>query len=186
MAKKNKGGRPSVYDTRIKPFLREITALREKGISHKDIAKMLNIAESTYFLHKSKIEEFSERIKIGDEELVNSGKASLKKLVDGFERKITTKKYKYYYPTLDVSKDERIYFDEDLALEGIKYLNEETVRIEEIAPEPSSVYFALVNKTNGEFRHRQDVVVEQTEIPVQKSFRDLLLGNEDVEEQTDL
>ena len=56
-------GRPSAYDTRIKPFLHQIHKLREAGFNHDEIWPMLNIASSTYYKHMKEIEQFTELIK---------------------------------------------------------------------------------------------------------------------------
>ena len=39
-------------------------------------------------------------------------------------------------------------------INGEKVLDSEDETIEEVGPEPSSVYFGLVNKSGGEFKHR--------------------------------
>lgn len=122
------------YETHIQPKLKEIAVLREAGISHDSIAEMLKVGRSFYYKHKALVDEFVDATKNGDAELVKSGRVALRKLVDGYTRKKITNKYIY--------------------IDGVKTLVETNEIIEEIGPEPSSVYFALVNKTNGEFRHR--------------------------------
>jgi len=148
------GGRPSVYNTKIEPHLKEIAILREHGVSDRDIANMLKIAYSTYRLHRDAIDEFSAHIKMGDESLVRQGKLSLLKMMTGYTKTKITKKYKY----------------ED----GIKVLVEENEIIEEVGPEPSSVFFGLVNKSNGEFQHRQEVkhTYDEEELKQVESFTD--------------
>jgi len=136
MASKNKGGRPSLYETKIKPHLKTIAILREQGVSHDDIVKLMGISKTTYYKYMILIDEFVNAIKNGDKELVNNAKMSLGKLVSGYDRTITTYKYKY--------------------IDGVEVLCNKDVRVEQVGPEPSSVYFALVNKSNGEFKHRDN------------------------------
>ena len=56
-------GRPSIYETRIKPRIKFITPLINAGFSQKDIAFMLDINEDTLYTYKNKYEEFSEAFK---------------------------------------------------------------------------------------------------------------------------
>ena len=81
MASKNKGGRPSLYETKIKPHLKTIAILREQGVSHDDIVKLMGISKTTYYKYMILIDEFVNAIKNGDKELVNNAKMSLGKLV---------------------------------------------------------------------------------------------------------
>lgn len=87
------GGRPSAYDNKIQPYLREIGILRSKGIVYGQIAKMLNIAESTLYKHKADIEEFTEALKKGNAELVEKLEATLYDLAIGNVKVTKTKTY---------------------------------------------------------------------------------------------
>lgn len=146
--------RPSVYDEQIAPYLKQIATLRENGFSHEDIAKALKVNERTYYRHKAQIEEFCQSIKNGDEELVKQGKISLLKLMTGYEKKKVVKQYRYE--------------------NGKKVLVGETETIEQVGPEPSSVYFGLVNKSNGEFKHKQEVVIDDSNDEIAPSFYEAL------------
>ncbi len=77
------GGRPNKYTTNIEPFIDEIRILRANGIEYDKIAKMLNIAPSTLYKHKAEIGEFSEYVKIGDDELIGQYEKSLHSLALG-------------------------------------------------------------------------------------------------------
>lgn len=70
-------GRPSKYDTHIKPYFLEIKQMLEKGLTEKEIAKALHIAYSSWNKYKAEKKEFSELIKSKDmtpliEELENA------------------------------------------------------------------------------------------------------------------
>lgn len=147
-------GRPSVYDKRIQPNLKSIAILKENGMSHDDIAKVMGIGRSTYYKHLSMIDEFVDATKNGDEELLKNGKLSLAKMIMGYTKRKVVKKYEY--------------------IAGVKTLTDETETLEDVGPEPSSVYFALVNKSNGEFRHKQEVETKFNEDDMRevKTFTD--------------
>lgn len=150
----SKAGRPSVYDTKIEPNLKYISILRESGVSHETIASVIGIGRSTYFKHLKNIDEFVDSIKNGDEELVKTGKMSLLKLMTGYTKRRVVKKFKY--------------------INGEKVLDSEDETIEEVGPEPSSVYFGLVNKSGGEFKHRQEVTINDDNDDVVPSFMEVL------------
>lgn len=53
-------GRPSKYESEIKPKLKFVRSLVKDGFSQKDIADMLSINEDTLYEYKKKHTEFSE------------------------------------------------------------------------------------------------------------------------------
>lgn len=149
--KKNKGGRPSVYSTRIEPNLKYIAMLREQGVNHDDIAKMINVAPSTYYKHKAEIEKFSELLKDSDAEIVEKVENKLYDLALG-RGQVVKRKYRY----LD---------------DGTEILFEKTV--EDIAPDKVAQFFVLTNLANERWKHKQDVIINDTNDNVE-SFAEVL------------
>ena len=58
--------RPTKYDTHVKPYFDKIKAWAERGATQKEIAKALNIAESTFQDYLNKYPELSELLKSKD------------------------------------------------------------------------------------------------------------------------
>ena len=61
------GGRPSKYETHIKPFFDEIKEAFNRGVEEKQIAKNLGVSYSSWFLYKTQYKEFSELLKRDEE-----------------------------------------------------------------------------------------------------------------------
>jgi hypothetical protein len=129
------GGRPSKYDTHIKPYLREIRQLRAIGTEYSKIAQMLHIGETTLYKHKGEIEEFAESIKKGDNQLVDEMEATLYDLAKG---KVVRKKSKINYNA-----------------DG-KILNREETT-EELAPNLGALIFSLTNLAPDKWKNKQSV-----------------------------
>lgn len=131
-------GRPSKYDTQLKPYIRYIGHLRKEGMLYKDIAKMLNIAESTLYKHKSEIEEFTEAIKKGNDQLIDELEATLYDLAKG--RVVRKKKKIEYFP------------------DGRIKSREETE--EQMAPNVAALIFSLTNLKPDKWSNKQEVNLE--------------------------
>lgn len=58
-----KAGRPSKYETHIKPHLQEIREAYKKGVDEKDIADSLDVSISSWCEYKNKYSEFAEVLK---------------------------------------------------------------------------------------------------------------------------
>lgn len=81
-------GRPSKYETHVKPHLAQIKKWAEQGATERQIAKELKIAYSTFCEYKNKYSELSETIKEKDmQPLVEDLKSALVKKALGFEYK---------------------------------------------------------------------------------------------------
>lgn len=78
-------GRPSKYETEIKPYLAEIRKAVEAGATVKEIASTFNIAESTLLKYKAEKKELKEAFARGREKVVFEIKAALLKKALGFE-----------------------------------------------------------------------------------------------------
>lgn len=90
-------GRPSKYDTEIKPHLKEIEEAVQAGATDKEIAEAFGIAESTIYKYKKEKKEFSQAFVRGREKIVFEIKGALLKKALGFtykERKTVAKKDK--------------------------------------------------------------------------------------------
>lgn len=86
------------YDTHVKPKLLLIEAWCRNGLTDKDIAKNLGIAESTFYEYKKEHRELSESLKSGKEVIdtmvenallkaaLGYGYEETKETADGFER----------------------------------------------------------------------------------------------------
>lgn len=81
-------GRPSKYETHIKPYFDQIKKWLEQGATERQIAEQLGVAYSTYNDYKTKYSEFAELIKTKDmKPLVEELRSALVKKALGFEYK---------------------------------------------------------------------------------------------------
>ena len=78
-------GRPSKYETEVKPHLDEIRKAVESGATDKEIADAFGLAVSTIYEYKKKYKEFSQAFARGRERVVFEIKAALLKKALGFE-----------------------------------------------------------------------------------------------------
>lgn len=83
--KKRGRGKPSKYDTHVKPYLSKIKEWSAAGATKEQIAKALGIAVSTFCVHQNKYEELQEALKIGRDVLVLELQGALAKRAKGFE-----------------------------------------------------------------------------------------------------
>lgn len=82
------GGRPSKYETNVKPYFEQIRKWLKQGATERQIAEQLGIAYSTYNDYKVKYSEFSEVVKGNSRvELVEELRGALVKKALGFEYK---------------------------------------------------------------------------------------------------
>lgn len=84
-------GRPSKYDTEIKPYLEDIQNAVEAGATIEEIATALGIAESTIYKYKKEKKEFSQIFTRGRQKVVFDIKAALLKKALGFKYTETKK-----------------------------------------------------------------------------------------------
>lgn len=81
-------GRPSKYETHIKPHLEQIKKWAEQGATERQIAKQLGVAYSSFCLYKTKYSELSELLKAKDmKPLVEDLRSALVKKALGFKYK---------------------------------------------------------------------------------------------------
>lgn len=78
-------GRPSKYETEVKPHIDEIRKAVEAGATVEEIAKAFNIAVSTLHKYKAEKKELSDAFARGREKIVIEIKAALLKKALGFE-----------------------------------------------------------------------------------------------------
>lgn len=89
-----KSGRPSKYESDVKPRFNEITEWLQIGATDKEIADNLGINKATMCEYKKRYSEFNELIKSGRKMPVQTIKAALFKRATGFsysEKKIVRK-----------------------------------------------------------------------------------------------
>lgn len=84
-------GRPSKYDTEIKPHIDEIRKAVEAGATVEEIGKAFGISPSTIYKYKAEKKEFSEAFMRGREKVVFEIKGALLKKALGYEYKETKK-----------------------------------------------------------------------------------------------
>lgn len=80
----NKGGRPSKYDSDVKPRFEEIKEWLKIGATDKEIASNLGVNKATFCEYKKKYPEFNELIKEARKAPVQAIKAALFKRATGF------------------------------------------------------------------------------------------------------
>ena len=78
-------GRPSKYETEVKPHLEEIENAVRSGATDKEIADAFGISVSSIYEYKKKHKEFSKAFARGRERIVFEIKAALLKKALGFE-----------------------------------------------------------------------------------------------------
>lgn len=78
-------GRPSKYETEIKPHIKEIKEAVEAGATVEEIAKAFGIAVSTLHKYKAEKKELSEAFACGREKIIISIKGALLKKALGYE-----------------------------------------------------------------------------------------------------
>lgn len=80
-----KRGRKTVYDTKIAPHLETIRKAVEQGATVSEIAKALDIAESTLYKYKDEKKELSEAFAHGRANIVIQIRGALLKKALGYE-----------------------------------------------------------------------------------------------------
>ncbi len=149
-------GRPTMWDTHIKPNLKEIIGLKKQGKTDKQIAEYLGIGYTTLTDNKARHTELAEALKKGKNELVLKLESALyKRALGGFFTKKITKKY------LTDSDGNRIdrYDEQGNSIGVIEVTETET----EEKPDVGALVFALKNLDPERWRDKveQSVDVEQ-------------------------
>ena len=93
----NKGGRPSKYESDVKPRFKEIEEWLKIGATDKELADNLGVNKSTLCEYKKRFQEFNELIKNSRKQPVQAIKAALYKRATGFvysEKKTVVEKMK--------------------------------------------------------------------------------------------
>lgn len=143
MARKGKKiGRPNSYKNRIEPYLDIIADLRAKGKDDEFIYKLLGVSKSTFYAHKSVIDEFSDLYKAGEDIMLKNVVNSLYDLALGkaVKRTITTRKG---------ADGEVISQDE---------------KIEYLPPDKIAAFFVLTNRMSEDWRHKQEIINDNDEM----------------------
>lgn len=111
-------GRPSKYETNVKPFFDEIKSAVERGVEENKIAKNLGVSVASWCEYKLKYPEFAELFKIDEakrREIIDKLDGALMKAalgyfetdektyidqIDGKEKKHIERTKKYYPPNV--------------------------------------------------------------------------------------
>lgn len=81
-------GRPSKYESKVKPFFKEIKAALNRGVEEKEIAKSIGISISSWCEYKNRYTEFAELFKKDEDkirEILDLLDSALIKSAVGFE-----------------------------------------------------------------------------------------------------
>lgn len=81
-------GRPSKYETHVKPYLDDIKAAYAKGVSEVEIAKSLGVSSASWFDYKNKYSELLDILKRDAEDvkkILERLDSALLKSAEGFE-----------------------------------------------------------------------------------------------------
>ena len=99
---KNKGGRPSKYESHVKPRFEEIKAWLQVGATDKEIAENLGIHKSMMCKYKTEYREFNELLKNGRKMPIQEIKAALYKRATGchYSEKKTVIEYEEWDPQI--------------------------------------------------------------------------------------
>jgi hypothetical protein len=145
---KGKGGRPSKYESHIKPNLERIPALRKQGYHEEQIAKYFGVAYSTFMEYKKKYPELTDVLKKGKEELIEELEDTLYRKALG---KCTVKETKKYIKNLAGGKQEtRV---------------EETIK--EIPPDTGALVFSLKNLAPDRWKDTHEATFKDLDEMVQ-------------------
>jgi len=132
-------GRKSDYTRKVKPRLNEVVDLISKGQPEYKVYELLGVSESSWFDYKNKYPELPEAIKKGQALQLELVKQSLMKGAVGYE-------FEEVKEVVTVGRD------------GKKVLKKEITK-KHYAPSPTLIIFYLLNKSNGEFRDKKELLL---------------------------
>ena len=102
-------GRPSKYETHVKPYIKDIKKWTEAGATDREIATALGVALSTLSLYKNQYSELSDAFARGRTNVVLNIKAALLKKALGFSYEEKKQYIKQGVDTGDKSLDKTQY-----------------------------------------------------------------------------
>jgi len=126
-------GRPSKYETQVKPHLELIACWARCGDTDTVIAEKLGIATSTYCDYKTRFSEFSEVLKRGKEIIDCEVENSLLKRALGYEYEEVTRE----------------------VVAGVERVVKTTIK--QVVPDVTAQIFWLKNRQRDKWRDRQEV-----------------------------
>lgn len=91
MAKRDNGGRPSKYETHVKPYLKQIEQWVRNGLTEEEIAMKCNVAYSTFREYKKQYSALADALKSNRELADLEVEAALFKRAIGYEYNEVTK-----------------------------------------------------------------------------------------------
>lgn len=152
-------GRPSKYETHVKPYFKEIKEWLEQGATEKQVAEQLGINYTgTWIVYKNKYSEFAELIKGKDmKPLVEELRSALVKKALGFEYE---EKEQYIKQEVDpVTKQPT----------GKKYLQTKILTRYQ-APDTTAIFGALNIYDNNYVKDRANYELRQQEFELRKQM----------------
>lgn len=158
MTKKNKGGRPSKYETEWKDKLAVIQGWARDGLSNEQIAKNMGISAKTLYEWQNKYSEFREALKNGKEVVDREVENALLKRALG---------YKY----TEVTRERTVETDSETGVSKSKMVVTKKVT-KEVAPDVTAQIFWLKNRKPDKWRDKRDVGITG-DMDINNPFRDL-------------
>lgn len=77
MKTQKKTGRPSIYETRIAPYLDVIAYMKSQGRTDDEVVKMLGVSKRSFNNHKVVVDEFVQSYAQGKERMVDAVEATV-------------------------------------------------------------------------------------------------------------
>lgn len=127
-------GRPSVYESKVKPKLKIIAILKANGVSMEEIASMVGVNRATLYNHMDEIDELFDTIKNGGQVYVDKLEAKLSDLALG---NVKTTKTKIVY-------------------DGDKIRSKEVTE-DILAPNLGAIIFSLTNLAPEKWKNKQEL-----------------------------
>ena len=135
-------GRPTKYDSHVKPKLNLVVGWAREGLIDEQIAKNLGISVASYYDYKLKYLEFMEALKKGKEVCDFEVEGSLFKRANGYTYDETTQESRL----IDTIDGKSVY--------GLVTTKKVT---KQVAPDPVSMIFWLKNRKPALWRDRKDI-----------------------------
>lgn len=158
MTKKNKGGRPSKYETEWKDKLAVIQGWARDGLSNEQIAKNMGISAKTLYEWQNKYSEFREALKNGKEVVDREVENTLLKRALG---------YKY----TEVTQERVVETDPETGEPEEKLVVTKQVT-KEVVPDVTAQIFWLKNRKPDKWRDKRDVGITG-DMDINNPFRGL-------------
>jgi uncharacterized protein YjcR len=138
----NNGGRPTDYRPEYADMAYRLTLL---GLTDEELAHVFEVNEDTIYEWKKKHIEFSDSIKRGKDIADSEVVESLFRRAKGYEYR------EVHYEKIEIKEGD--VDEEDIELEAYK----KKVIVKEVAPDPTSIKFWLINRQRKNWRDKQEI-----------------------------